>query len=591
MGVGLAFVLVVLGVAVVLFVTEWLPPAVVSMLVLAALLLGGIVTPEEGLTGFSNEATVAVTAMFVLSASLEKSGVVDLVGDYLGEGLKRRYAVAWLALLAMTAIFSGFINNTAVVAILIPILLSSSDEAGVSPTKLLMPVSFASMFGGLTTLIGTSTNLIVSSIVEEHGQPALGMFEFTSMGACFLVVGLAYMWIVRRWLPERREAREEMTSSFALRDYLTELRVGEAAGAVGARLDESLRAPGLDLDVLAIARDDDVFEQPGDDFVLETGDVVRIRGDVDALERLLEAQGFGVRWSSLPDAEMETREALLVEAIVTPEGELDGASLDAVDFDERFDAIPLAIRKPGKIRRNELGSIVLHGGDMVLFRARPAAANQLEVADELMLVRGRTIKPQRPRRVWLSLLIIAAVIVLAALKVVPIAVSAIAGCVALVLTRTLTFEEAIGAIHWNVVFLLAGVLALGIALEKTGGDELLSDGLLWVTSAFGPVGAVSGLYLVGALLTSAMSNNATAALLTPIAMATASTLGVDSRPLVMAIAYSASASFLTPVGYQTNTMVYGAGHYRFRDFVIFGGPLTLIFWIMATFLIPVFWPL
>jgi di/tricarboxylate transporter len=591
MGADLVFVLVVLGVAVLLFVTEWLPPAVVSMLVLAALLLAGIVPPEEGLAGFSNEATVAVTAMFVLSASLEKSGVVDVVGDYLGQGLKRNYLLSWLALLTVSAIFSGFINNTAVVAILIPILLASSDDAGVSPTRLLLPVSFASMFGGLTTLVGTSTNLVVSSIVEEHGEPALGMFEFTGMGACFLGVGLVYMWLVRRWLPERREAQQQLTSSFELRDYLTELQLADSAHAVGLRLDESLCAGGLDIDVLAITRSGDVFEQPGDDFVLESGDVVRIRGKLEALERLLEAQGFSVTWAKLPDEEMETEEALLVEAIVTPESELDGATLDEIDFRERFDAIPLAIRKPREIRRSDLGKIELHGGDMVLFRARPTAANQLEAADELMVVRGRTIEPQRPRRLWLSLAIIASVILLTAFEVLPIAVSAVAGCVALVVTRTLTFEEAMAAVHWNVVFLLAGVLALGVALEKTGGDRLLSDGLLWMTSAFGPIGAVSGLYLAGALLTSAMSNNATAALLTPIALATAGTLGVDSRPLVMAIAYSASASFLTPVGYQTNTMVYGAGHYRFRDFVFVGGPLTVIFWILATFLIPVFWPL
>ena len=217
--------------------------------------------------------------------------------------------------------------------------------------------------------------------------------------------------------------------------------------------------------------------------------------------------------------------------------------------------------------------------------------NELQEAEELLLVSGHEIEEHEDRGITVAILTIAAVVLLAAFNVVPIAVSAVAGCVFLVVIGFLDFGEAVEAIDWNVIFLLAGVFALGIAMEETGGDKLLSEGLVWTTSAFGPVGAVSGLYLVGALLTSAMSNNATAALLTPIALATATDLGLDARPFVMAVAYSASASFLSPVGYQTNTMVYGAGHYRFRDFLVFGTPLTLLFWGMGTVLIPMFWPL
>ena len=323
---SLAFVLALTAAAVVLFVTERLPPAVVALLVMGALVLTGIVTPEQGFAGFADSATLTVAAMFVLSAGLEQTGAVDRMGNAIASLLRTHRRLGWVAILVGVAVTSGFINNTAVVAVLIPILIRCGKDAKMSPSRLLMPVSFASMLGGVCTLMGTSTNLIVSSIVTEQGHAPLGFFEMLPVGAVCLVVGLVYLVAVRRFIPERR-AEQDLTRSFSMGRFLTRATLLPDAPSVGERLADSPLANDLDLDVVGVRRDGDPL-QLSDELVLEVGDVLGVRGPREAIRGMEVKEGLSLGLRDLTDVDVEDAEMMLLEAVVTPRSAIVGQSLD-----------------------------------------------------------------------------------------------------------------------------------------------------------------------------------------------------------------------------------------------------------------------
>lgn len=585
---SLAFVLALTAAAVVLFVTERLPPAVVALLVMGALVLTGIVTPEQGFAGFADSATLTVAAMFVLSAGLEQTGAVDRMGNAIASLLRTHRRLGWVAILVGVAVTSGFINNTAVVAVLIPILIRCGKDAKMSPSRLLMPVSFASMLGGVCTLMGTSTNLIVSSIVTEQGHAPLGFFEMLPVGAVCLVVGLVYLVAVRRFIPERR-AEQDLTRSFSMGRFLTRATLLPDAPSVGERLADSPLANDLDLDVVGVRRDGDPL-QLSDELVLEVGDVLGVRGPREAIRGMEVKEGLSLGLRDLTDVDVEDAEMMLLEAVVTPRSAIVGQSLDQVPLWERFSARPLALRQRGEVEHQELGQRALVAGDVLLLLLPRHKRRALERAPDLLVISGEPLQPLHAERLPVALAIVLGVVLLASTEVVPVMVGAPIGAVLMIVAGCIDLDGAYQAIDWDVVVLLAGMLALGVAFGETGADGLLS-GLVVALGTHGDVVLVGATYLMTLLLTSAMSNQATAALLTPIALSAAATLGVSPRPLVIAVALAASSSFLTPVGYQTNTMVYGAGHYRFGDFVRLGGPLSVILALLAAFLIPWVWPL
>lgn len=585
-------VLALLVGAVALFATERLPVDLVALLVMSTLMLVGIITPQEGLAGFSNMATVTVGAMFVLSAGLFRTGVVNYIGGWISRVGRRGLFPSLVAIMLVAGGISAFINNTAAVAIFIPIVLELSREARVSPSKLLIPLSFASMFGGVCTLIGTSTNILVSTIAANHGQPAFRMFEFAPLGLVLFLAGFVYMLVFGiRLIPVRRTPGD-LTQNFRLNNYLTELVVLPGSAAVGVPLIDTSLVRDYDVDVLEIFRDRREIVVPVASTVIHAGDVLRVRGDVRSLTDLEGLAGMALKprmkWR---DNDLESLEALLIEAVVAPNSVLEGRSLRKINFRKNFGANVLALRHRGELMRNNLADTPLRAGDALLVELRRDQLDQFKRSREFVIVSEVGLEKFRERRALMAMLIIAGVVLFAALGVLPIVVSAVVGCVLMILLGCLTLEEAYGAIEWRVIFLLAGVLTLGLALEKTGAAQLLSSGVLSVVGGFGPFAIISAFYLLTSLLTEAMSNNATAALMAPIAIATADSLGVDARPLLMAVAFAASASFMTPVGYQTNTLIYGPGHYHFSDFLRVGAPLNLMFWLLATILIPVIWPL
>uniref|UniRef100_A0A831UEK5 SLC13 family permease n=1 Tax=Geobacter metallireducens TaxID=28232 RepID=A0A831UEK5_GEOME len=582
--------LLVLGLAVsavILFATERLPVDIVALIIMASLLLSGLITPEEAIGGFSNPATVTVGAMFILSAGLFRTGAVNL----LGTALARLGSVSfWLVLVVMmltVGVLSAFINNTAAVAIFLPIALGVARDTGVAPGRLLMPLSFASMFGGVCTLIGTSTNILVSSIAQRHGLQPFGMFEMTGLGLIFFGAGSAYMFLIGvRLIPERK-GEEDPRKLFGIGDYLTEIVLEPEARSVGTVLAESPLLRDLAIRSVAVFRDGKPVDEPPDRIVLQAGDHLKVRCDLENFRKLKERRGIALRHET---DRKPGEEAVLVEAVVASGSTLDGRSLRQARFRSRYGLTALAVRHRGRVMREDLDTMELHAGDVLLFEVEENRLDQLRDDKTFVLVSQVELPVFRKSRMVTAVAIVAGVVAAAASGVISIVAGAIVGCILMVLTRCLTREEAYGAINWPVIFLLAGVLTLGTALEKSGAARILAGHLVETVGAFGPVALVSAFYLVTSLLTEMMSNNATAALLAPIAIAAAESYGVDSRPFLMAIAFAASASFMTPVGYQTNTLIYGPGQFRYADFLRVGTPLNILFWVLATIFIPRFWP-
>ena len=588
MSVEIVIVLAFVVAAVILFATEKLSVDLVSIMVMVGLIVSGVITPEEGIDGFSHPATVTVGSMFILSAGLFRTGAVNFVGTKLVQVGKRNFWFSLVLLMLTAGTFSAFINDTAVVAILIPIVLGLARELKISPGKLLMPLSFSALFGGVCTLIGTSTNILVSSIAVKHGQPPFGMFEFTPFGVIILVTGSLYMILIGVRLIPEKEVEEDLRKQFGIGDYLVEIVLEPEALSVGTVLADSPLLRDLDLRSVDVYRDGSRLEEPPDRLVLRSGDHLKVRCDLENFRKLQERRGITLRQE--PGNVEKGEETILVEAVIASGSTLDGRSLKQARFRSRYGLTALAVRHRGLVMREHLEEMELHAGDVLLFEMDKHHLDQLREDKTFVLVSEAEFPTFRKRRMVIAVAIIAFVVGSAATGLLPILVSATLGCVLMVLSRCLTLEEAYGAIQWKVIFLLGGVLALGKAMETSGAALLIANTLVDTVGALGPRALVSAFYLMTSLMTELMSNNATAALLTPIAIAVAESYGVDARPFLMAVAYAASAAFMTPVGYQTNTLIYSLGHYRYADFLRVGTPLNLLFWLLATIMIPWFWP-
>lgn len=587
----IALVFAVAIVAVILFATEKLSVDVVAIVVMAILLTSGIITPDQGISGFSNKATITVGAMFIISAALFKTGAVSYLGKITTNIFRRNYWLGLITVMLAVGFFSAFVNNTPVVAIFIPILLGVAKEIRASTSKLLMPMSFASMFGGVCTLIGTSTNILVSSIAEEAGQPAFSMFEFAPLGLILFAIGTVYMLAVGIHLIPDRRSEGDLIESFSLQEYITEIILLENSESVGKSIKDAPLVRDIDITILEIQRADELTAVPSPDFILQTGDVLMVRCDLEKLKEIQSRQGVLFRTQyKLHDSDIETEDLKLVEVVIAPNTEFVGKSLKELEFRKQFGAIVLGIRQRGKLMREQLSETILKAGDALLLEVKTARYPLLR-KNPMFVITSEIEQPvYRRSKLIPALLIVSGVVITASVGIMPIVASAVIGAVLLILIGCLTMEEAYQAIEWRIIFLLAGILTLGVALEKTGGAELISKAVLTNVGAwFGLIALVSVFYLMTSLLTEMMSNNATAVLLAPIAIATANSLQVSPRPFLIAVTFAASASFMTPVGYQTNTLIYGPGQYRFADFLRVGAPLNLILWLLATFLIPYFW--
>lgn len=587
-------ILILLGIilfALAAFIREWLPMDVVSLMCLGLLLLFGLVTPEESISGFSNPAVITVLMMFILSASLVDSGLVTRlayrISDWSGGG---RWKPA-LLLLLLAGVTSAFLNNTAAVAVLMPVAIHLARQHRFSASRLLMPLSFVAIFGGTATLVGTSTNLLVSSLAPEHGLEPFTMFEFLPLGAILFVIGFVYVALVPMRLLAPRTSVASLTRKYHLEGFLTELRVGPDSKLVGHTVVEEHIAERYEMTVLEILRGKRKITSEIRNTPLQENDVLLVRGAVQDIVAFKEKEGLMLLTEvKLDDADLNDAETVLAELQLSPVSQLTGDSLREINFRRRFGVFVLALNRTGEVMRDKLASIPLKAWDTLLVFGPKTRVDALDDVDDFITLGEKEVRLRLAPKWWLAAGTIPIVIVLAATGIMPILKSAILGTVFLLATRTTTTRQAYRGIDWSVIFLLAAILPLGLAMENTGLAALIASWIDPFGTRYGPLALLSLLYLATTLLTSIFSNNATAILMVPIAVGSAADLGIDPKPFLMAIAYGASTSFMTPVGYQTNAMVTGPGAYQFKDFLVFGGPLTLIFWIAATFLIPVFFP-
>lgn len=583
----IAMVLSIALVAVVLFATEKLPMDIVALLVLTALALNGLVDGGAALSGFSNPATITVASMFVLAAGLQNSGALSGIGNLLGKA-KSPFQFL-LMLFTVLVVIAPFVNNTAVVAVFMPIVMAATASIGMSASKALIPLSYVSQMAGVCTLVGTSTNLLVNGMARDLGHPGFTMFEFTSLGVIYLAAGCIYLLTLGRWLlPDARAT--ELVDQYELGKYITELRVGAESSLIDTPLSEAKLGEEYGVYVLELLRGDEKVWSPRSQ-TLREGDVLLARGEWAKLEELCNATGLELNAEfELKQRSFEEVEQVLAEVLVAPRSRLIGSTLGMVDPGWHHNTTSLAIQRRGQILREELRHVRLQVGDILLLLIPEAEMAALRKDRNIIVLSQRQAERPAGWRAPFALVTTGLVIGVSALGWAPIAVTALAGAVAMTLAGCLDAEDVYDAIDWRIIILLAGLIPLGVAMNESGAAEFLVQNSVGLVSQHGPLVVLAVMYLLALLLTEFMSNAAAAVLLTPIGVSTANMMNVDATPFLIAVMFAASTSFSTPVGYQTNTMVYGAGGYRFIDFVKVGLPLNLIFWVLGVVFIPVFWP-
>lgn len=586
------FMLLLLLAALFLFATDYVSFDVAALILLVSLLASGILTPQEGFAGVSNPATITIAAMFVISEGLRRTGILNKAGNFFCEKMKQNFWIWLLVMLFFVSFTSSFMNNTAVIMIFIPVVIDIASRIGVSASKLLMPLAFAGIMGGMNTLIGTSANLLVSSIAEERSGQAFGMFDFTPVGIILLSAGFIYIFLVGLNLIPSRRKEEGLTKDFEMQGYLTDLVVEPNSDLAGKYLDEDGLTEELDLDVLRIFKPESDSSAQRTQTKVEAGDILRIRGSAGEIDKLLRREDLllkpTVEWI---DRDLKHGRDALVEAAVAPESSLAGQPLGEINFYERFGAVPLAIRHHGELKQEELSKVVLSGGDSILLSLSSERLQEIDNDPSFVITSEVDVMRPRSDKTFTAIAIVAAVVSIAALDLAPIVISAPAGVIMMILTGCLTTEEAYSAINWKVIMLLVGVLPLGTAMDKTGTAGLMAETMIDMLYEFGPVAVLSGFYLLTMLLTAVISTNASIALLAPIAFEVASQIGVNPEPMVLTVSYAACLTFITPFGHHANTLIYGTGQYKFTDFTKVGLPLNILFWILATIFIPVIWPL
>ncbi|MEZ5441074.1 MAG: SLC13 family permease [Lysobacterales bacterium] len=588
MGFEAILVLVVVAAAIVAFATERFPVEGVALSALIVLLVGGVLEPQQGFAGFANEAVITVAAMFALSEGLQRSGALSTLARWMV-----RYGTTPTRLLLMVVVVSGFVsafvNNTAAVAVFIPLVLAAANANQLSPSKLLIPLSYASQLGGVCTLLGTSTNLLVASVAVSAGVGQLGVFAPTPYGLIVFAFGAIYLLVLSPWLlPARRGA--DLTENYSLGDYISELAVTSGSALVGKRIRMQEWESEYGIRVLEVIRDENKLFSPLD-VTVRADDILLVNGELADLMSFRERFGLIIAPQfALNDKQLTGDNIHLVEALIAPGSRFAGETLDSLNFHAQHHAVVLAIRRRGETLRDKLKDVELSYGDALLVLVERDHLGSLRSSPELIVLeRGERLRS--PRRARIALAIMLGVVGLAAFKVLPIVLTALLGVMAMIFTRCMRADEAYQAVDWRVILLLACMIPLGTAMQDTGLARWIADNVIGQVSPLGALATLSAIYLLTAVLTEFMSNNAAAVLMAPIAISTARTVDSDPLPFLLAVMFAASTAFSTPLGYQTNTMVYNTGGYRFRDFVTIGLPLNVALWILATVCIPLIWPL
>ncbi len=588
MSADVALVLGLLLAASVLFATEALSVDLVTLILIVVLVGSGILTPAEAFAGFSSEIVVILASIFVVSGALQRSGLMDAVGARLGALARGGPTRLLLSATGLVSAVSAFMNNTTATAVLVNPVIGAARRSGVNPSRVLIPLAYASILGGTVTLIGTSTNVAVSGYLERAGLRAIGLFEITPVGLAVVLCGLAYLALVgQRLLPARPV--EEPADEFELREYLSEIVVGKGSPLIGQRIYESDLAR-MRFRVLRVQRGDETH-LPDSRSRIAAEDVLVVEGPTRELLTVQAKAGIRVRAERRVSTRVLQSEAVRVaEMLVTPRSELQGLTLREADFRARYGITVLAVNHHGRALHEDLADLRLHMGDLLLVQGPAERITFLRRHRDLWVVEEVPGALPSAGRGALTAAFFAAAVVAGGLGWLPLSVSFLAAALLATLTRVCTVEEAYKSVDWRLIVLIAGMTAFGTALEKTGGARFLAEQVVSLLESGGPLLVLAGFMAVTAVLTQPMSNAAAALVVLPVAMAAARDLHADPRSFAIGVMLAASVSLVTPFE-PSCLLVYGPGRYRFSDFVRVGGPLTVLLLLLLLALVPQFWPL
>ena len=577
----------IIAIGIFLFVKDYFTIDTTSILIMSLFIIAGVLSPEEGFAGFNHPATITLGCMFVLSAAIFKSGLIDGLSSKIIQIAKLNYVAALMVFCITAAVFSAFINDTAVVAILIPMALLVCRETGIAPSRLLIPISFSALFGGTCTLIGTSTNILVSSYAKESGLEPFGMFEFSLAALCLSVIGLVYMFFVAPILLPKRESKELLLKTEAEK-YIAEIELQEINDDVDISIAKSRLVRKFNAQILSIKRKHTLVYEINGETTLRADDKIKILIDPANLAKLREIESYHLIGNqSIIDDHTEKK---IYEVMIPYGSVLAGKNLKELNFRNQYYASVLAVRQRKEITTNDVSHIKLREGDLLLLLASTKSLNAL-TAEKLMITLSEYQGAKFSlKRAIPTLLILIGVILAAALNFTSILMSALVGSLLIVTTTLMTPKEAYEAIEWKVIFMMAGVLSMGKALEKTGGSDIISAYVYQNLGDLDPRITISVIFLITFLSTNVLSSKAAAALMTPIVISLAGAMQLSEKPFLIAVMFACSLTFMTPVSYPTNTMVYAPGNYKFNDYLKIGTPLNFIIWIAASFIIPLFFP-
>jgi di/tricarboxylate transporter len=590
----IALVLAILGVAIVLFATERIRVDVISMMVLLSLILTGLLTVEEAFSGFSNPAVITVWAIYIVSEGLFFTGIADYIGQRILKVSGNEQARLTAVIMITVGIMSAFMNNIGATAVLLPAVVAIGRKTNIPASKLLIPLAFGSLLGGVTTLIGTPPNLLVSSALAAAGFEPFTLFDYTPMGLIVMVSGVTYFVVAGRHILPSRSTHdaEDLTSDYRLRNYLTELKVMPESNLIGKTIVDTKLGEDYDLTIMGLMRDGRVRLGVMPNAHVRADDILMVKGKVSQI--LAVQDEIGARIDShmrMSELDLTSPEAMVTEVVISQLADFAGKTLKEIDFRARYGLTVLAIWHREESIVGRIADVPLQFGDVLLVQGRRERVDYLQREPSFLVLGPISTEFRREKKAPWALLIFGGMILLVSTGTLHIATGAVLAAILMVLVGVLTMDEAYASVEWQSVFLIAGMLPLGIAMAKTGTAEFLSDQIIELVGGLGPRGIMIGLFVLTTIITEFMSNAAAAVLVAPIAISSALTLGVAPQAFAMGVAIAASNSFLFPIGHQASVLVYGPGGYRFFDYTKVGLPLTLLIWLLLIIFLPIIWPL
>lgn len=583
----IALVLTLLVIAVVLFATEKLSVEIVTLLILIVLASVRIITPTEAFAGFSSDFIIIIASIFIISAALEETGILDFAVVRMAELAKRSKSLMLFVIMFITGIVSAFMNNTTVTAMFLTPLVSLSKRTNTNASKMLMPLAYAAILGGTCTLIGTSTNVAVSGYIVKAGLEPVGLFEISGIGMIIFLVGIIYMMTVgQRMLPDNPD--QQLTEEYKLQKYLTEIIVIKDSPLIGQLVFAS-DLTALHFRILNIIRQKENF-LPDFRTRIRENDILLVEGDLDNLMKVKETKGIEIMADVILEKDLQTEDIRLAELMIPRQSNLLNKTVKEVNFLQRFGLVVIAISRHGETLRTKIGSISLQIGDVLLVQGAAERLNQLRASSNVALLDEfePLLFKKRKGITVIAAFIIA--IILGSSNILPLSIAFLMAAIACIVLRCISSERAYSAIDWRLLILIGGMTAFGTAMENSGAADFLAKGIVDIMGPIGKVAVLAGFVILTVLLTQPMSNAAAALVVVPVALRAAIELNSDPRTFAIAIMLAASISLVTPFE-PACILVYSPGKYKFSDFIKIGSPLTFLLVLVIILLVPVFWPL